>query len=164
MVFVIEDLHWADASTLDFVRFAARRIDGTHVLVVVTYRDDDLLDCPTRCASWWATSPRSRWCGGSGCRCCPARRWPSSSADSGIDVEALHRETGGNAFFVSEVIASGGTPLPPTVQDAVLSRRASTLAAGPPGAGVGGRGRRRGSSPSCCSASRTSAPTRSTSA
>ena len=42
--------------------------------------------------------------------------------ESGIDVDALYAETGGNAFFVTEVIASGGEHLPATVQDAVLSR------------------------------------------
>ena len=42
--------------------------------------------------------------------------------DSGIDPEALLLETGGNAFFVTEVVASGGQHLPATVQDAVLAR------------------------------------------
>ena len=45
-----------------------------------------------------------------------------AGVDSGLDVDALYGETGGNAFFVTEVIASGGAHLPPTVQDAVLSR------------------------------------------
>ena len=44
------------------------------------------------------------------------------AGDSGLDAAALFRETGGNAFFVAEVIASGGQHLPPTVQDAVLAR------------------------------------------
>ena len=30
-VLVIEDLHWADGSTLDLMRFLARRLEGTHV-------------------------------------------------------------------------------------------------------------------------------------
>jgi DNA-binding CsgD family transcriptional regulator/tetratricopeptide (TPR) repeat protein len=45
-----------------------------------------------------------------------------AGADSGLDLDALYAETGGNAFFVTEVIASGGDHLPTTVQDAVLAR------------------------------------------
>ena len=41
-VLVIEDLHWADGSTLDLLRFLARRLDGTQCLVVATYRDEHL--------------------------------------------------------------------------------------------------------------------------
>src|SRR5207237_426700 len=39
-----------------------------------------------------------------------------------IDPVALHRETGGNAFFVTEVLAAGGRQLPSTVQGAVRAR------------------------------------------
>ncbi len=38
----IEDAHWADEATLDFVRYLGRRIDTTHALVIITYRDDDV--------------------------------------------------------------------------------------------------------------------------
>ena len=41
-VLVMEDLHWADMSTLDLVRFLARRLEGTQILVVATYRDEHL--------------------------------------------------------------------------------------------------------------------------
>jgi len=120
-VLVIEDLHWADGSTLDLLRFLARRLEGTHTLVVATYRDDHLgpsdplrvmlgdiasqsvvrrLEVPLLSATGVA----------------------ELAAGTGIDADALYRETGGNAFFVAEVVASGGKQLPSSVQDAVLSR------------------------------------------
>ena len=40
----------------------------------------------------------------------------------GVDDEELHRQTGGNPFFVSEVLATVGERIPETVRDAVLSR------------------------------------------
>src|SRR6185503_16661338 len=40
----------------------------------------------------------------------------------GIDPLELHRTTAGNAFFVTEVLATGGTEIPATVRDAVLAR------------------------------------------
>ena len=39
---VFEDLHWADDATLDLVGFLARRVSGCPVLLVCTYRDDEL--------------------------------------------------------------------------------------------------------------------------
>jgi predicted ATPase len=39
-----------------------------------------------------------------------------------VDAADLYRLTGGNPFFVTEVIAAPGTSVPPTVADAVLAR------------------------------------------
>src|SRR5439155_73721 len=41
-----------------------------------------------------------------------------------VDASELHRLTGGNPFFVTEVLASGNSAIPPTVTDAVLARAA----------------------------------------
>jgi DNA-binding CsgD family transcriptional regulator/tetratricopeptide (TPR) repeat protein len=41
VLLVLEDLHWADASTLDLVVFLAHNLDDRRVLVLVTYRDDE---------------------------------------------------------------------------------------------------------------------------
>jgi predicted ATPase/DNA-binding NarL/FixJ family response regulator len=42
LMLVIEDLHWADASTLDLVALLVRALRGVRVLLVVTYRSDEL--------------------------------------------------------------------------------------------------------------------------
>ncbi|MDQ1459243.1 MAG: hypothetical protein QOI08_727 [Actinomycetota bacterium] len=42
LVLVIEDLHWADRSTLDFLLFLLRTLRAARVLVVATYRSDEL--------------------------------------------------------------------------------------------------------------------------
>src|SRR5690606_8977701 len=42
LVLVVEDAHWADASTRDVLRFLAARARAEHVLLVVTYRADDV--------------------------------------------------------------------------------------------------------------------------
>ncbi len=120
-VVVIEDLQWADMSTLDLFRFLARRLEATKTLVVVTYRDEGMPPSdPLRVMLGdIASQPAVR-----------RLEVPLLSADgvaelvgdSGIDAQALFRETGGNAFFVTEVVASGGEHLPSSVQDAVLAR------------------------------------------
>jgi len=40
-VVVIEDLHWADDATLDWLRHLARRVAGIPAMVVASYRDDE---------------------------------------------------------------------------------------------------------------------------
>src|SRR3954470_13052041 len=42
VVLVLEDLHWADPSTRAFVAFLARNLCREHVLVINTYRSDEL--------------------------------------------------------------------------------------------------------------------------
>ncbi len=42
LVLVIEDLHWADSSTLSLVAFLARSLRADPVLMILTYRSDEL--------------------------------------------------------------------------------------------------------------------------
>jgi DNA-binding CsgD family transcriptional regulator len=42
LLLVIEDLHWADASTRDLVRFLLARLGADRLLYVISYRNDDL--------------------------------------------------------------------------------------------------------------------------
>ena len=121
VVVVIEDIHWADASTLDLIRYVARRVDGVRLLMIATYRDDQLSP----------TDPLRVMLGDLASMSTVGRMAvPPLSLDAvtalaaatPLDPAALFRETGGNPFFVTEVISSGGEHLPATVQDAVLAR------------------------------------------
>ena len=123
VVLVIEDIHWADAATLDLIRYLSRRITPQRVLMVATLRNDAIG------------------------RHHPLQKLLGSLADSKLvhrielarlsidavgklaagrklDVEALHRQTGGNPFFVSEIVVASGSGIPATIRDAVLARAA----------------------------------------
>src|SRR5215831_10894808 len=41
IVLVVEDIHWADEATLDFVKFFARRVNRSKCLFILTSRDDE---------------------------------------------------------------------------------------------------------------------------
>lgn len=41
LLLVLEDLHWAEAASLDLLQFLLRRIAGAPVMVVATYRDEE---------------------------------------------------------------------------------------------------------------------------
>jgi DNA-binding CsgD family transcriptional regulator/tetratricopeptide (TPR) repeat protein len=42
LVLVIEDVHWADSSTRDLLRFMVRAVSAAHLLLIFTYRSDDI--------------------------------------------------------------------------------------------------------------------------
>ncbi len=42
LMLVLDDLHWFDQASLDFVRFLARQIGSQRILLVATYRSDEL--------------------------------------------------------------------------------------------------------------------------
>ena len=118
---VIEDLHWADEATLDVIRLLARRAEALGALVVVTYRESELAAThPVRLAvGELGTAP-----GVTQLRLPPlSPRAVSELAGShGVDAAELYDRTAGNPFYVTEVLAGGGTDVPPTVRDAVLGR------------------------------------------
>ncbi|HTX30080.1 MAG TPA: AAA family ATPase [Solirubrobacteraceae bacterium] len=122
-VMVVEDLHWADEATLDVLRLCARRIDSVPALLIVTYRDDDLPNLhPLRVMlGELPSSMGARYELARLSRAAVARLAQGST----LDAHELYERTGGNPFYVSEVLAAGGERIPPTVRDAVLARAAA---------------------------------------
>jgi DNA-binding CsgD family transcriptional regulator/tetratricopeptide (TPR) repeat protein len=127
VVVVIEDVHWADEATFDLLKFMGRRIQQARALLILTYRDDEvgaqhplrflLGDLPPRLTTRLALPPLSEGAVGT-----LARR---SGIAATADASSIYWATGGNPFFVTEVLASeqAGVPgLPDTVRDAVLGR------------------------------------------
>lgn len=117
---VFEDVHWADEATLDLLKFLGRRIHLTRAMLVLTYRADEVrLRHPLR--QVLGDLPRAN-----------VRRLslaPLSEAavarlakQVGRACEGLYAATGGNPFFVTEVLAANVATVPTTVRDAVLAR------------------------------------------
>src|SRR4051794_19328226 len=117
-VVVLEDLHWADEATLDVLRLLARRIESVPALVVGTYRDDGLQrghplrlalgEMPREATDRMRLRPLS------------PEAVTALAGTAAVDAAELHRRTGGNAFYVTEVVAAdGGREIPDTVREAV---------------------------------------------
>jgi len=120
-VVVVEDIHWADEATVDLLRFLGRRLREAPVLLITTYRDEDLAaGDPLRAALGEIARQRA------------TRRVelaPLSAGAvrilagaSGLDAAELYRLTGGNPFYVTEVIQAGMSEIPAAARDAVLAR------------------------------------------
>ena len=103
---VIEDVHWADEATVDLLRYLGRRIANAAVLLIVTYRDDGLAaDDPLRVALGELATQRSTRRIGLGPLSAEAVRVLADG--SGLEPAELYRLTGGNPFYVTEVLRAG---------------------------------------------------------
>ncbi len=120
---VVEDAHWADDATLDWLKFLGRRIASTRSVLAVSYRDDEVT----------ASHPLRRVIGelppGAVLRVPLARFSPQGveqlARQMGRPAAGVHSLTQGNAFFVTEVLrepAGTADRVPATVQDVVLAR------------------------------------------
>ena len=119
-IVVLEDLHWADEATLDVVQLLGRRAARLPALVIGTYRDDEL----------GRSHPLRAVLGGPGAveRIVVQPLSPAAvdrlASERGVDGAGLHARTGGNPFFVTEVLAHGSDVAPGSVRDAVTARAA----------------------------------------
>ena len=122
-VVVVEDIQWADEATLDLLRYLSRRIISLPVLLVVTYREDEVADSKLlrvalgdlavqRCTRRVELVPLS------------AAAVAVLAAGSGLDAAELHQLTGGNPFYVVESLRAGLDKVPRSAMDAVLARAA----------------------------------------
>ncbi len=126
---VVEDAHWADDATLDLLRHLARRVHHLRALVLVTYRAEEAAGShPLRLLFGDVggaagvrridLNPLSV----EGVRVLLDEAAGEPGSASVRDAEELHRTTGGNPFFVTEVIASAADAVPRSVREAVLAR------------------------------------------
>jgi len=118
-VVVIDDVHWADQATLDLLLRVGRRIDRSHGLVVVSFRDEDtpsehplrrvIGDVPPQSMVRVAPEPLSR---------------ESIALLAGEDrADEVLLLTGGNPLLVTEMI-SAGIGVPASISDMTLARLA----------------------------------------
>jgi len=128
-VLVVEDLHWADRSTRDLLAFLVRNLRHGRLLLVMTYRSDELhRRHPLR--PFLAELDRGRRAE----RLELARfgRDEVAAQLAGIQgtpappelTERIHARSDGNAFFVEELAATAAADgeLPPSLRDTLLAR------------------------------------------
>jgi DNA-binding CsgD family transcriptional regulator len=132
VLLTVEDLHWADRSTLDLVAFLFRSLRQGRLMITVTYRSDELhRRHPLRplLSSW----ERDR-----GIARVDVSRFSRDEVAAQLGAilgtppapgvtHTVFDRSGGNAYLVEELagaVAAGGDPadLPPSLGDVLLSR------------------------------------------
>jgi DNA-binding NarL/FixJ family response regulator len=130
VLLVVEDLHWADRSTRDFLIFLSRALCRERVLVVGTYRSDELhRRHPLRPVI--AELERSERARRIDLRPFSREELAAQLTDIlGAEpertlVERLYSRSDGNPLFAEELLAAGSDgrgELPPTLRDALIVR------------------------------------------
>lgn len=120
-VLVLEDLHWMDQRSGDWLKFIGRRLATLPVLLVGSCRDDDPA-AQASLASALGVLPAER-VQRIGLRPLSLRGVQAMARriGAGERAPAIHRLSGGNPFYVQALLGDART-LPPTVADAVHAR------------------------------------------
>ena len=117
-VMVIEDVHWADDATLDSITILGRRIGALPAIVVLTFRGGEVPPGHRLHATIGSIRADNA----------VVIELPPLSRNAvmtlaGVDATTVYAATGGNPFYVTEMLASRPAPdLPPSVANAVLGR------------------------------------------
>src|SRR4030095_9501660 len=119
VVVVFEDIHWADEATLDFIKHFARRISRTKCLFILTYREEEITqpfplrnilgDLAPDEFTRLELTPLSR------------QAVQKLADEKGYDGEDVYSISGGNPFYVNEIMASYSPGIPHNIKDSVLS-------------------------------------------
>ncbi|MGK9170041.1 AAA family ATPase [Inquilinus limosus] len=121
VILLVEDIHWADEATLDLIKYLCRRIAENPVLVLLTYRDDEI-GARHSLRLFLGDLATSRAVRRIELRSLTVDAVRRLIADRPFDAATLHRQTGGNPFFLAEVLAHARHGVPQTVCDAVRAR------------------------------------------
>ena len=134
LVVVLDDLHWADRSSLELLRHVSRAAAPARMLLVLAYRESEA-EPGHQLPAVLADLGRARGferirLGGLGLD--EVRRFvPESAGLRDALVRDLHERTGGNPFFVAELARSAAeragagaaaTAVPDSVREVVLQR------------------------------------------
>ncbi len=125
VIVVVEDAHWADDATLDWLKFLGRRIERTKALLLISYRDDEVTAAHPLRRVLGDLPPQAR------IRLDLLRLTPAGVGELarrvGGRADGVHEATRGNAFFATEMLRDTSVPrlaVPRSVQDVVLARYA----------------------------------------
>jgi DNA-binding CsgD family transcriptional regulator len=127
VVLVIEDVHWADRSTRDFLSFLGRNLADERVLVALSYRPDELhRRHPLRpLLAVLERTPQARRIELAGLQPEDIATMAREALGAGASAEMigrLVRRSDGNALFIEELLSAGPGPLAPSLSDALMVR------------------------------------------
>jgi len=119
-IIVIEDVHWADESTFDFIKFLGRRINKCKSLLIITYRDDEIKsDHPLKLA---LSSIQANYLKRIKLTPLSKSAVNSLAAKSGRVDSLLYEMTGGNPLLVTEVLLNDQVETPATIKELFTSK------------------------------------------
>ncbi|NED67978.1 LuxR family transcriptional regulator, partial [Streptomyces sp. SID10244] len=121
-IFVIDDAHWADQGTIDLLRHLLRRVGRGTTMVIVAAREGEFTGAADPVRLLLGDIARTENARSIALRPLSVEGVAYLVGDRELDAEQLHRLTGGNPFFVDQMLTHQGVELPASVRDAILAR------------------------------------------
>lgn len=122
---VLDDLHWADAGSLELLRAVSAAVPALRVLVVATYRHDEL-DPPQSLAGLGGQTERIMLEGFPQDQVATLLANALGREPSAEEVHRVHHQTGGNPLFITQLarlsLTAPAAGIPTALRD-VLARR-----------------------------------------
>lgn len=122
LVLFVDDVQWADHATLEWLGYLVERMRDRPLLLVMSYRVEDAPTALVRLVAQWSRQGLTR-------RIALARLAPSETATLiaalGGDPArsaALHTESAGNPYFVSELLRAAPGDVPAALADLLRTR------------------------------------------
>ncbi len=128
LVLVLEDLHWADTGTVELLDYLVRNIDDQAVLIVGTWRSDEVTQRPAlrRVLAELRrhdSVTRIDLVGLNRDDVAALITHVTDERPSWTVVDAIHNRSGGNPLFVEELVRASDAPgLPPVLRDLLTGR------------------------------------------
>lgn len=120
IVLVFEDIHWADEATIDLIKFLARRIYRHACLFMLTYRDDEI-HSRHPLAAIFGELPPLHFSKVQLNRFSKEMVEQLAARKEGLNGHQLFSLTGGNPFYVMEILESDDAHIPERVKDSILT-------------------------------------------
>ena len=138
---ILDDVHWADVATLQLFRFLAPEILAARVLLVATYREEEVADDhplveALAAVARHSTTDRLRLAGLTRDEVTELVKATAGVADRAV-VESVYRRTNGNPFFIGELVrllearcalddpaVAAGAEVPAAIRDVIRLRLA----------------------------------------
>jgi DNA-binding CsgD family transcriptional regulator len=130
LVLVLEDVHWADRSTLDLAAFLVRALGTESVVLLCTYRTDEVVRRPSL-REWLAevgrvgTVRRLELAPFTGAELADLCAAIVGDAATPATIAEIFRRSGGNAFLAEELLDAAAEGLPASVRDVLEARIAA---------------------------------------
>ena len=122
LVFVVDDAHWADSATIEFLGYLVERLRRGPLLLILAYRQEDAPAALVRLVAQWN---RQGWT-----RSLELQRLDPYQSVALVEAlggdrthaAAIHAESGGNPYFIGELVRVGPGVIPAALGDLVRGR------------------------------------------
>lgn len=122
LVLFIDDLHWADRATLDWLVYLIERLHDEPLLLVGAYRSEDAPARLVQLAAAWTRDGVARQLPLSRLTLAETTELVAALGLPGDQAERLQAKSAGNPYFLFELSRATGTGTPPALADLLRAR------------------------------------------